>query len=97
MTPRRQIQVALALWMAFAFVAWNALFDYLVVRAGRDYLHEAAMADRQGRPHLLIAEWMRPAVRRAFVHASLLGTAILCCGAVGLFLAIRRQSRRSRS
>ena len=95
MTSRRQVQVALALWIAFAFVAWNALFDYLVVRAGRDYLHAAAIADRQGRPHLLIAEWMRPAVRRAFVCASLLGTVILCCGAVGVFLASRRHSRRS--
>ena len=89
MTARRRLQMAIALWVAFAFVAWNALFDFLVVRAGREYLHAAAIAERDGHQHLLIAEWMGPAVKRAFLYASLLGVAILGCGLVG-FLVARR-------
>ena len=93
MTSRRQIQIAIALWIAFAFVAWNALFDYLVVRAGRDYVHAAVTADHEGRPELLIADWMRPAVERAFVYASVLGTVILGCGLAGILIASRRKQR----
>ena len=93
MTRRRQIQIAIVLWLTFAFVAWNALFDYLIVRAGRDYIHAAVSADHGGRPPLLIDEWMRPAVTRAFAYASVLGTAILACGLIGVFVASRRDSR----
>jgi len=95
MTSRRRVQIAIVLWIAFAFVAFNALFDFLVVRAGREYLRAAAIAERQGHQHLLIADWMRPAVRRAFAFASVLGMAILACGLAGFFLASRRQSRQS--
>ena len=73
MTSRRRVQIAIVLWIAFAFVAFNALFDFLVVRAGREYLRAAAIAERQGHQHLLIADWMRPAVRRAFAYAAVLG------------------------
>ena len=95
MTSRRQIQIAIALWTAFAFVAWNALFDYLIVRAGRDYIHAAVSADHAGRPPLLINEWMRPAVTRAFVYASVLGSAILACGVIGVFVASRKNRLRA--
>lgn len=95
MTSRVRTQLAIALWIVFAFVAFNAFFDFLVVRAGREYLHAAAIAERQGHQHLLIADWMRPAVKRAFAYASVLGIAILVCGVAGFLLASRRQSRPS--
>jgi hypothetical protein len=95
MTSRVRTQLAIALWIVFAFVAFNALFDFLVVRAGRDYLHAAAIADRDGHQRLLLADWMRPAVKRAFAYASILGFAILASGFIGFIVARRGQSRRT--
>ena len=90
-SSRRKRRLAIALWLTFAFVAWNALFDFLIVRSGRDYLHAAVIAQREGRPNLLIADWMRPAVARAFTYASVLGVTIAVCGVAAVIYASRRR------
>jgi hypothetical protein len=89
----RAVRVAVALWITLAFCAWNVIFDQIIVNAGRAYVFAASVSAAQYHTYLLIDDWMRPAVNRALVTASVAAIAIL---AVGL-LAIGAAARRDRS
>ena len=41
MTARRAVVAAVVLWLVFAGVVWNVVFDRMVVLAGRRYVHDA--------------------------------------------------------
>ena len=87
---RPTVGVALALWFALAFVVWNAVFDRVLVVAGRQYVSAAARAARGAGPYLRVDDWMRPAERRALWLASVAGVMILAAGLVSIRLATRR-------
>src|SRR5438552_252953 len=55
-------RLALALWIVWAVVVWNVIFDQVIVLAGRDYI-QAALAAAAG-PFANMDDWMRPAVTR---------------------------------
>jgi hypothetical protein len=93
---RQTIRLALALWVAWAVVVWNVVFDRVIVMAGRSYVHAAYLAASDGTaPYARADDWMRPAVTRAFWTASAAGLAILLAGFILVAIAIRRESNVS--
>src|SRR5262245_65805599 len=70
----RMARVALVLWIAWAVVVWNVIFDQTIVLAGRDYI-QAALAAGVG-PFANMDDWMRPAVTRGAWLATVAGGAI---------------------
>ena len=65
----RRTRVAVALWIAWAVVVWNVVFDHTIEIAGRAYLHAAAVAAQSGGPYARIDDWMRPAATSGFLDA----------------------------
>jgi hypothetical protein len=91
--PRRARQIAMALWIAWAAVVWNVVFDRVIVVAGRQYVAAATQAARAGGPYLRSDDWMRPATVTGLWAASLAGGAILAVGIVAVRVAARRTSQ----
>jgi len=83
-------RLARILWVVFAVVVWNVVFDRVLVLAGREYVFEAATAARAGSPYLLINNWMHPAVGRALSNATMAASGILAFGSVAIAFAARR-------
>jgi len=75
----RRARIAVGLWIAWAVVVWNVVFDHAIEIAGRAYLHTAAVAAQSGAPYARIEDAMRPGAATAFWTA---------CGAAGVILAI---------
>ena len=87
--PRRAARIASVLWIAWAVILWNVVFDHVVVGAGRWYLHAAQLAAEAGGPYVRIDDWMRPAVTRGLWIATAAGGAVLLVGVVGVRLSAR--------
>jgi hypothetical protein len=68
-------RVALALWIAWAVIAWNVIVDQTIVLAGRDFV-QAAIAANNG-PFPDMDAWMRPAAVRGVWLATAASAAIL--------------------
>jgi hypothetical protein len=77
--------IARGLWIIWAIVVWNVVFDHIIVVAGREYLSAAIVAPYGG-PHPLMDDWMRPAVARGLWLATASAIAIVLVG----FVAIHR-------
>src|SRR4051812_16341185 len=90
MRMRHPVRVAFALWVVFAAVVWNVVFDRVLVLAGREYVFAAATAVQSGGRYMLVNDWMRPALQRALSTATVAGLGILVGGAVGIAFAARR-------
>jgi len=80
--PAQQVRAARILWLAFAIVVWNVVFDRVIVLAGREYVYTATLAARNG-VYLLASDWMDSAVSRGFWLASA-GTAVILAAGLGL-------------
>lgn len=93
MTRRQRVALAVVLWLVLAGLAWNVVFDRLVVIAGRQYSHDAAVLFRATGRYLLIDDVMPSAVSRAARNASLVAATI----AVIALLLISAASRRASS
>ena len=87
--PSRAARLADALWIAWAVVVWNVVFDHVIVVAGRHYLTAADLAAQGSGAYARIDDWMRPAVTRALWTATAAGAAILAVGLVSVRLAAR--------
>jgi hypothetical protein len=97
-TARRAVVAAVVLWLVFAGVVWNVVFDRMVVLAGRRYVHDAWDAYHRSGRYLLIDDVMRPAVAHAAATASIVGGAIAVIGGVLIWGAVGyERRRRSRS
>ena len=86
--PVPAARIARALWMAWAVIVWNVVFDHVIVVAGRRYIGAAGRA--AGAPAALpvnMDAWMRPAVTRGFWIATVSGAAILLVGFAAVRLA----------
>ena len=88
-SPSRAARVAVALWVAWAVVVWNVVFDHVIVVAGRHYLNAAGIAAAGSGAYARIDDWMRPAVTRALWTATAAGAAILVIGLLSVRLAAR--------
>jgi hypothetical protein len=85
MTARR---VAIGLWIVWAVLAWNVVFDHVIIVAGREYLAAAVSAADAGGPYAQMDQWMHPATVRGVWIASAVAATILVIG----FVAIRAAS-----
>ena len=94
MNQRRRIVTAIVLWLVFAFVVWNVIFDRILVLAGRRYSHDAMVLDRTTGHYLRIDDVMRPAVRHGVWVASIVALAILVGAMILIRLAASRDARR---
>ena len=90
--PSRAARLATALWVAWAVVVWNVVFDRVIVVAGRRYLNAAGIAAGGSGAYARIDDWMRPAVTRALWTATAAGAAILVIGLVSVRLAARHRA-----
>ena len=91
MQPRAAIRLARALWIAWAVIVWNVVFDHVIVVAGRDYIHAAGLAAGRhgpdGRFLVQMDEFMRPAVTRGLWMASAAAGAIVLIGLIAIHFA----------
>jgi hypothetical protein len=96
--PGSAARIARGLWTIWAVLVWNVVFDHVIVVAGRNYVYAAAHAanatESEGPSYLVMDEWMRPAVRRAFWTASAAAGSILAIGLISIKLAASPQSGR---
>jgi len=82
-----RVRLARALWIAWAVVVWNVVFDFVIVAAGRDVVHASGLA--AGRV-VNIDEFMRPAVTHGLWIATLAAAVIVAVGLSSVHLARRR-------
>ena len=92
--PRRTIRIARALWLCWAVVLWNVVFDHVIVVAGRKYLVAAGAAVGTPGPYPRMDDWMRPAVTMAYWTASGAALGVLVTGCVLIGVAARARSAR---
>jgi hypothetical protein len=79
--PGPSARLARALWIVWAVVVWNVVFDRVIVVAGRTYIAAArAAAADPAAPPLNMDEWMEPAVRRGLVAATAAAGTIIVVG-----------------
>jgi hypothetical protein len=93
--PGPSARLARALWIVWAVVVWNVVFDRVIVVAGRSYIvaaTRATAADPAASP-LNMDDWMQPAVRRALVVATAAAGVVLATGLAAVAVASRRQLR----
>ena len=88
--PRRR--AAVWLWIAFAFLVWNAVFDQVIIDAGRHYVEMATASGEANGPFVKIDDTMRPARSRALWLASASAGAILVVGLFAVRAATRSES-----
>ena len=79
------------LWILWAFVVWNVVFDRVIVDAGRAYVRAASAAALGDHPYERIDDWMRPARSRALWLATSSAAVILIVG----IAAVRHVTRPS--
>jgi hypothetical protein len=93
--PRSAVRLARALWIAWAVIVWNVVFDHAIVVAGRDYIAAARQAAAApAGPFANMDDWMRPAVTRGFWLATAAGAAVLVTGVVAVSVAARSAGLR---
>lgn len=81
-----QRRFVIALWLAFAFVTWNVVFDRRTADAAHRFTRDQIVRYQQGVPVVPIERGFSPQLRPAALQASLYAGVVLVCGAV----AIRR-------
>jgi hypothetical protein len=83
--------VVIALWIAFAFVTWNVIFDRHVANAAVEFTREQILRYQQGQATTTIDVGFSPRVRNAAWRASLWTSPILVAGALSIYFGFRRQ------
>jgi CTP:molybdopterin cytidylyltransferase MocA len=94
--PAAAARLARALWIAWAVVVWNVVFDRTIVVTGRRYVAAASRASAAdpGAPAVNMDDWMEPAVARGLWLASGAAGAILLVGLPAIRSVHRRRSPR---
>jgi len=90
----REARIARVLWVAFAVIVWNVIFDRVIVVAGRSYVLAAARAAAV--PAVAFAnmdDWMRPAVTRGFWIATVAGSVVIVAGLFAINRALQDEPR----
>jgi hypothetical protein len=94
--PRSAARLARALWILWAFVVWNVVFDHVIVVAGREYIGAATRAAASTTaPHHYenMDAWMRPAVARG-VWLATAGASVIVVSGLLLVRAAARDSKK---
>jgi hypothetical protein len=91
--PARAAGLARVLWIAWAVLVWNVVFDHVIVSAGRQYVGAAERAvagtDSAAPYFENMDDWMRPVVSRALWTATASAAAILVVGLSTIHVAAR--------
>jgi hypothetical protein len=88
----RQVKAAAVLWVVFAIVVWNVVFDRVLVLEGRRYVFAAATAADAHQPYVLAEPWMRAAQARGLKLATAIAAPIALFGLLAVaFVAKRRK------
>jgi hypothetical protein len=89
-------RIARALWIAWAVIVWNVVFDRVIVVAGRSYIAAAIAAARSNpsAPPVNMDDWMRPAVTRGFWIATASAGALLVTGLATVHFARSADEKR---
>ena len=82
--------ILIALWAAFAFVAWNVIFDRLVWTAAMDFTREQVTQYQAGHPVTSIHAGFSPRVGDAALRAALWTLPIIAAGAAAAYFSFRR-------
>jgi hypothetical protein len=82
------------LWIALGGVVWNVVFDRMLVLAGRRYVHAAALSFQRDGVYLEIDDWMRPAIDRGVLLATVAGLSTTGVGLAAIALVAKRRPRR---
>jgi hypothetical protein len=93
----RAVRIARALWLVWAFLLWNVVFDHVIVVAGREYIVAAKSVTNRtstARKHPNMDDWMRPAVTRGLWIATASAASIVAAGLVLLRVASARSTNR---
>ena len=85
-----QRAVVIALWGAFAFVAWNVIFDRLVWTAAMDFTREQITQHQAGQPLTSIHAGFSPQVGDAARRATLWTLPIIAAGVLTVYFSFRR-------
>jgi hypothetical protein len=94
--PKLALKVAVGLWIAFAIVVWNVVFDRVIVLAGRRYVYAASVAAAESRGYVRAGDWMQSATTEGLQLATLVAGGLLLLGLVLIGIAWRRlPSRRA--
>ena len=85
-------RLAIVLWLVWALVVWNVVFDRVIVVAGRGYVAAARSAADANPSGVLVSmdDWMRPAVTRGLWIATASAGAILVTGLATVHFARTR-------
>lgn len=86
-------RIALTLWIAWAIVVWNVVFDYVIVAGGREYVSAAIPAAQAAGPYARMDDWMRPAIARGLLLATAASACILLVGLTATHLASASQDQ----
>ena len=89
-----RVRLAVALWVVCAIVVWNVVFDRVIVLAGRQYVHAAAVAANGSGPYERIDDWMPAAVTRGLWIASGSAGLLLIVSLAAIRFAVRRGRAR---
>lgn len=89
MPSGRSVRLAVGLWIAWAVIVWNVVFDHAIVVAARSYVAAAGRAARVAGPFARMDDWMRPAAAHGFLLASSSALAVLAIGLSGIRAATR--------
>lgn len=76
----RLARIARVLWVAWAIVVWNVVFDRVIVVAGREYIRAAIESASTGGPRPRMDDFMRPAIPHGVRVSSASALAILMIG-----------------
>jgi hypothetical protein len=87
---RRARRLALGLWLALAFLVWNARFDYGIRMASSSYIYREQLHLEGRGPAVTIAGIMRPAPAAAARSATLWCVSFALPGLLALAWAARR-------
>jgi hypothetical protein len=85
-------RVAAWLWVLFAFVVWNVVFDRLIINATRDYVDAANAAAKASAAPPKIDDAMQPARSRALWLATGSAGVILLVGVAVISAAHPRRT-----
>ncbi|MGH9140065.1 MAG: hypothetical protein ACRD2I_02855 [Vicinamibacterales bacterium] len=89
--PRLAARIARVLWVVWAVIVWNVVFDHVIVVAGRDYIVAAVRAAAvPGGSFANMDDWMRPAIIRGFSIATVAFAAVLAPGLIAIAWASRQ-------
>ncbi len=90
--PRQAARIARVLWIVWAIVVWNVVFDRVIVVAGRAFIVAASAqaAAFPAGPFAVMDDWMRPAVVRGFWIATATCVGLVIAGLTLVNYAARR-------